>query len=605
MLNKKEVLILDLLYKNTFKYLTSQEITPYIGVSDKTIRKYIKELNEVIENDIAKIKSVPGHGFYLDIYNEIELKKLLYQNYEGNKSKTSVAYIENSKDRQYYILNLLFFENGYLTFDYILDQLFVSKSTLMDEITAINKQLQPYNLFLKTDKNTGLKVIGKEQNKRHFIMEYFFANRFYNDFKTLGEISGFLQNISLEEIFLIILDECRDYGLKLSDTIMFNSVVHISLVLKRVSHGHQIQCDVNSQNVNDSIEIEVANNIVNRIENSPSIRLPQEEISNIALHLKNKLQNKNLLASLDISKKSLQKQITAVLEKIDVKYPFHFSNDFTLIDGLVNHFILFLTRLRYGRELNNPLVEEIKIKYNDLFELTKTSFKGISVLKNINILDDEWAYITLHIIAAFERQLKEQRIHVLVICATGIGSSQMIKERLENEFGTKIIIDEVISYYEITDEKIHGIDLVISSIDLSNIILNVPIVNVSTLINEEDVKTISEIIASMSIFNSESKLEKAENSSNIKEIINEYFDADLFIINNEVKNREEALNILINHCHGFDHTIDRNFLRGQLKLRESFGSVAFSKNMAVPHPIEGASNKAMVAVLITPEGGAL
>lgn len=55
----------------------------------------------------------------------------------------------------------------------------------------------------------------------------------------------------------------------------------------------------------------------------------------------------------------------------------------------------------------------------------------------------------------------------------------MIKNRLEREFGSRILIEKVISYYEIAEQDLSQIDLVISSINLGNIVLNAPIVNVS------------------------------------------------------------------------------------------------------------------------------
>ena len=70
--------------------------------------------------------------------------------------------------------------------------------------------------------------------------------------------------------------------------------------------------------------------------------------------------------------------------------------------------------------------------------------------------------------AAKERYKEQRKYNVLVICATGYGSAQMLKSRIENELGNLILIADVIGYYEINDEKLKGIDFIISSIDLSN-----------------------------------------------------------------------------------------------------------------------------------------
>ena len=96
-----------------------------------------------------------------------------------------------------------------------------------------------------------------------------------------------------------------------------------------------------------------------------------------------------------------------------------------------------------------------------------------------SLTPNEIAYIALHFMAAKERYKEQRKYNVLVICATGYGSAQMLKSRIENELGNLILIADVIGYYEINDEKLKGIDFIISSIDLSNLIFNIPVFTVS------------------------------------------------------------------------------------------------------------------------------
>ncbi|MCQ4662039.1 hypothetical protein NE656_25110, partial [Flavonifractor plautii] len=70
------------------------------------------------------------------------------------------------------------------------------------------------------------------------------------------------------------------------------------------------------------------------------------------------------------------------------------------------------------------------------------------------------------------------------------------KNRLEREFGSRILIEKVISYYEIAEQDLSHIDLVISSINLGNIVLNAPIVNVSVFLGKDDIQKINHEISS-------------------------------------------------------------------------------------------------------------
>ena len=88
----------------------------------------------------------------------------------------------------------------------------------------------------------------------------------------------------------------------------------------------------------------------------------------------------------------------------------------------------------------------------------------MSIFDGYKVPDGEWAYICLHFMAAIERYKDNKKLNVLVICATGYGSGQMLSIRLKKEFGQHINIVDVIGYYEITNEKLNGIDFKVKPI---------------------------------------------------------------------------------------------------------------------------------------------
>lgn len=53
-------------------------------------------------------------------------------------------------------------------------------------------------------------------------------------------VTMFLLPINFEELTMVILDESRSQGLKLSDFVIQNLVVHIALAIKRLESGFQI-----------------------------------------------------------------------------------------------------------------------------------------------------------------------------------------------------------------------------------------------------------------------------------------------------------------------------------------------------------------------------
>ncbi|WP_153298454.1 BglG family transcription antiterminator, partial [Streptococcus pneumoniae] len=116
----------------------------------------------------------------------------------------------------------------------------------------------------------------------------------------------------------------------------------------------------------------------------------------------------------------------------------------------------------------NPLVDEIKQNYSDIFFMTREILANMDKFLEWTISDDEVAYVSLHFLAAMERSKESTKFNILAICATGFGAAQMLRNRLETEFGKRVEVVDVIGYYELNQEKLKGIDFIVSAVDLSN-----------------------------------------------------------------------------------------------------------------------------------------
>jgi lichenan operon transcriptional antiterminator len=605
MLSKRETQILKLLFDHKHTYLTSQEIASEIDVSNRTARKYLHLLEDALKQEsLATIEAKQGNGYQLKIEDARRFDEFYLEEVKSQMASKDITTIQESNDRQYYILNRLFFEQSAVYVDAIADELFVSRSTISNDLVEIKKLITPYQIELQSKSNKGIFIVGNEQNIRHFIMNYFFMERLHDNLFAFSMYANLLEGISVEEIVIIVLDECRESQLKLSDFIVYNLVLHIGLAIKRIQNGFFMDIQAPISFDEDSIEYQTALKILARIEHAVGITFSSEEADFIALHLKNKITAKTIFKKADATEEQIRAQLLETLKAIDQDTPFDLEHDTILIDGLMLHFIPLLTRLQNNSSIENPLLEEIKTQYPDLFELTVNYFSKMPVFKSYQVTEGEWAYLAIHITAAVERYFNEQKTHVLVICATGLGSSQMIKNRLEREFGSRILIEKVISYYEIAEQDLSHIDLVISSINLGNIVLNAPIVNVSVFLGKDDIQKINHEISS----NKGSHFVAGRKESDRKELVEEQveliersFKPDLFYFVGEHSTKDAVLKELISKIEAVEGTdLQENFLK-QLKLRESYSSVVFSEFMAVPHPIEALTKEGHVAVAVAPE----
>lgn len=606
MLSQKDSLILKLLYEKSPAYLTSQEVSAKLYISDKTARKYLQEMKDIMLKHGADIEGKRGYGYRLIVRDDQTFERFYQDEVTNISLNQSITSIHESKDRQYYILHQLFFEQASLRVNDISDQLFVSRSTVSNDLIDVKKKLKPYDILLKSKTNKGIYLEGREQDFRHFIMDYFFMNRLQDNFYAFSKYENLLEGISIEEIVIIVLDECREAQLKLSDFIIFNIVLHICLAIKRIQAGFEVEPINIVEFPHDSVEYKTALKIIKRItESIVAIEFPPEEANYIAVHLRNKIATRKVFQRTPFDEKQIKEQLLQALRGLDEETGYDLSNDSILIDGLMMHFVPFLTRLQNNTSIKNPLLKDIKEKYSKLLLLTKKYFSQMPVFQTFQVTESEWAYLTIHLTAAVERYFNEQKAQVLVICATGLGSSQMLKTRLEHELGSKISIQKVISYYEISDEELEEIDLIISSISLPNVIHNnIPIVHVSVFLDKADIKAIDyelSKIKGLQQLLSDNITEKTNKNEQIR-LIKKNFKSELFFKIEGKSDKKKVLEILLKGIENIEGRPIRKALEKQLQLRESYSSVVFSPRLAVPHPIESVTESAHVAIAAAPEG---
>lgn len=579
--------------------MTAQEIAYATALSDRTVRKYIGLINEDISEHDAVIEAKRGHGFQLFFKDADRLKKYFKDIDNPLNPEVNAHQLQVIENRQYSILKKLLLEGDHAFIDDLAENLFVSRSTISNELVEIKAKLKPYHLKIESKPNIGLYVVGEEQAKRHFIMDYFFMDRLKDNLSAFSTYTSILENVNIAEILMIVLDECRENELHLSDFVMYNIVLHIGLAIKRIKAGFKMD-RINKSIQKNSIQYQTAIRIVNRISESLDIEFPEVEADYIALHLSNKVASSIQSADSQYSKSEVEQQLIEALNQMDKVTSMSMAKDQILIDGLMTHFQLMFVHLKNRTQQLNPLLDEIKEKHNQVLEWVVNYIGNMPVFSQYQVTESEWAYIAIHVLAAIERFMNRQKVHVLVICATGLGSAQMLKMRLENEFGNKMVINDVISYYEITDEKLKGIDLVVTSIHLANVVFNVPIIQVSVFLNADEIQRINAAISQykgLQVIQNTPQLQEYH----LKDTFHTLFRRDLFFYSNQPMTKEEVLGQMIQKVEELENRPISVELNTQLDLRESFSSVAFSDYLAVPHPVDGVTNSAYVAVSIVPQ----
>lgn len=588
-LNQKEFTLLEFLESHSNEYLTSAGLSEVIDVSDRTARKYLKNIKLFVEMHGAFLEIKKGSGYRLKITNEFQYINEVKR--PCRETPHQLIYMDD-RTRKLEILNQLLFKNAPLTLKDVKDHYFISDYAARKLMEEISEDLKNYNL--KLEKISSFSVEGKESDKRRFMLDTFWRSNCQEIRRETME-----EEIRLsEEIFIIVLEKCRENHFMISDYELKNLVLHLTLSIIRLRKGYKLPENNKSTLNSESNAFKLARQILKELEKKFKVKFSQEEIVYTVIHLKTK--SGTVFNHMDEDRESVKKELVQLLYQISSETNFKLFVDHQLLNGLMRHVGPLLNRLKYNVSQKNPILDKLKHYYPDELKLTQDYLSSFSLFENYNLSGDEWAYIAIHLLASNERYQAKETLNVTLICSTGLGTAQMLKSRLENEYRDKLNIENIIGYYQLSEEIIQNTDLIISTIDLSNLYFSVPVINVSVFLEKEDIQAINRFIEQDHKVNDQS--EDINSNDELLSLMKNVFDCNrFFVFKNESK--EDILKTLTNSLSDTqkDAKFATDFMQ-QLKLRENFGAIVFKDDVAMPHPAKLLGTTLEIAVGIVPEG---
>ncbi|MEG0366475.1 MAG: PTS sugar transporter subunit IIA, partial [Coprobacillus sp.] len=183
--------------------------------------------------------------------------------------------------------------------------------------------------------------------------------------------------------------------------------------------------------------------------------------------------------------------VTLFIEEVSKELDIDLTQDKELFTNLSNHMFDILNNsysqniesqeLKYVMEKNYSVVSAIK---NNVYVFENYISRQLSMI--------EIGYLSLHILASLEKEkILKRELRVLLICNSGIGTSRLLKTRLDNHYVFNIV--DILSVYELEIYDISNIDLIISTVQLDKDI-SVPYAQVGVHLNEQDLKIINSTI---------------------------------------------------------------------------------------------------------------
>ncbi len=199
---------------------------------------------------------------------------------------------------------------------------------------------------------------------------------------------------------------------------------------------------------------------------------------------------------------AMREVILEVFEKILGRFAIDFRNDTELFNGLAVH--IYSTVIRRDKFTSGPIEEEIagiRNQYPFGFEMATVAAEVILKRFSYRVSPGEMMYLALHFQAGIERRKNfGKKIRVLVVCHYGLAAASLIAARIERTFPAVEIIDNVSMQNFLRMSQVKA-DLILSTENISTQ-EKIPVIYVTPLLPDSDLKQIGRFIETKSINNS-------------------------------------------------------------------------------------------------------
>jgi len=576
-INNRIIQLIKLL--NKYKEIVpGNDLCRELGITTRTLRTDLKQYKAYLKENGIVIEAKHRLGYQLHIIDEQKYYQFIqYQMKESYKNQLVIPIYP--EDRIEYLIKKLLITDDYIKVDDICEEIFVSRSTLNNDLKQARDKLSYFRLDIETKPAHGIKISGSEFYKRSCISQFFYhIEDSDNNFLLRTKTSSTYQ----ESISRILYQTMEEESFKLTDIGFRNLVIHIMIAINRLKENITSDKTGFEQQIYNTKELSMAKILCKKLEKEYAVTFPEVEQYYIALHLSGKkamqYNSNNLLLHTETDQ-----LLQFVFKRIKSRFNIDMSEDIELYTSLSLHFQPMMNRLKYGLHIQNPLLKQIKQEHAESFEMGIIVADTIKKEKKYDVSENEIGYIALHFALAIERyQNNTIKKNIIIICASGVGSSQILLHKVRQKFKDSIEKIYVTELYALDKVNQEDYDFILTTIPLITD-TKIPVIYVQYFLDQSDTYQIQEALL---------------DADQRYMFIDQYFSNQLFFTQLNGKTKEEIIHEMCLKINKIK-PLPQNF-EEQVLLREQYSTTEFGNAIAMPHPMQPMTSETFVSVGFLP-----
>lgn len=390
-----------------------------LKLSERQIDYQLQSINNVLkQNNLPTV--IKRNGNFM---TDLSVKQYM-------KIKEDRSFILSVEQRQNYIVLLILTRNTELFLNHFVDELHVSRNTIISDIRRLKKRLDRIGLKLDFNRKDGYLILGSERKKRNFLRKVLII--FYREYGydlTQKLLSNAKEYIRFSEDIIRKLE--KEINIIYTDKDYEFLSLFLSCIFLRRDRGCSLENELNDDDIKEITDTLEYKKLSKVISNVPEIDMVYITLQFLGTNVKKSNTN-----GFELNYKITNALWQFILD-FETKSFMTLQDKKFLIEQLIDHFRPAYFRIKYEMELVESLTISAIKKYLFLQEIVERSLDSLRDLLGKEIPENEVIYITIFIgghLLDKEQKSESKVIKAITVCPNGISASKILERELKKIF---------------------------------------------------------------------------------------------------------------------------------------------------------------------------
>lgn len=562
-------------------YLPASHFARALGVSSKTIYTDVSELQNFCDAHSVDLIKNPRNGIRLEC-DDPQLRHRLVAEAAGESFDDPLSL----ERRRVELARRLLVEGQTLHLENLVREFYVAKTSLYSDIRWLDGiAVRAHARIISSTE--GVEAKGTEEQLQMAARELVLDTAAAQGMDYAAVLARIADHDIVEAVIRLLTSDYADLTDQVSEHYLRSLVTLAALQASRLRRGARVVPDQEYlfNNIRYMETFVIANSIAGTLRERLGLDYQPGDIE----YLSRQLFAHRITAALPVGDQEYDSLVRHMVRRVGEMEGIDLTHDQQLHQALLYHVSAMVVRLQRGIRIENPLKSDIRRQYGQLFSVLWVALSFMERDFGIVFNDDEVTLLLAHFQVAIERT--SQARNIVVVCQFGLATSQMVRERVRQYLPAKDNVEA--SPLQHLIKNTDGVDMVISTLDLTSQNLSIPWVRVNPLVTTEDLVSVMRTYTEKVIGPQDAAPTALEEVCAPR--FASYLRPDLVSLGEDFATKDECLDAML--CQLETMELVQDGYRRSIFDREQMGATALESGVAIPHAAPEEVRESSVSVM--------